>query len=154
MLLLEFSAVVALNVSLHPMLAFALYFCFLHSLRHMLSGMTRLGASATSDKREILQILVCLTFVVALILTFIFKQLSGWYSIQEASSRVLFIGLAALTFPHFVLEIIHEHLVEGAPEFQAKDLGEGRSGGLVNGSNELGTMGTQYVSSESGGVQG
>jgi beta-carotene 15,15'-dioxygenase len=102
---MEFLATVVLFSMLPPLLAFAWYFCFLHSLRHLLTLAERLAPS---------QGWVALGWVGVhgLPLTIITLIASGvgyaWlrhFDLDEAESitRVIFWGLAALTFPHMLL---------------------------------------------------
>jgi beta-carotene 15,15'-dioxygenase len=107
---MEFLATVALFWTLPPLLAFAWYFCFLHSLRHLLTLAERLAPP---------QKWVALRWVAiqGMPLTLITLIASGigyaWLrhvdlNEAEAVTRVIFWGLAALTFPHMLLTWLWE----------------------------------------------
>ena len=84
-----------------PLLAFALYFCFIHSFNHMKRIIPTLFNFMNKAKAiwlmAIFSLLSWLGGALALYhLSFNFNQ-------NEALIKVIFIGLAALTFPHMVL---------------------------------------------------
>ena len=49
-----------------------------------------------------------LTFVTAVIFLFAIYFLNNFYKLDEAIYKVIFIGLASLTFPHILLEYLLE----------------------------------------------
>ena len=49
-----------------------------------------------------------LTVVVAVVFLLSFQHIRAEYALNEAVSKVVFVGLAALTFPHIVLEYLFE----------------------------------------------
>ncbi len=89
---------------LHPLVAFLLYFSFVHSVRHLAElGAARFPKSATRASRWL--ILESLPFTAATVLL----AALGWFafgrsvSFDEGLIRILFWGLSALTVPHMIL---------------------------------------------------
>ena len=86
---------------LPPLLAFAFYFCFVHSIRHLKSIYATLN-DGLSDKK-----IYWLTFLFSAItwviggLILVLNQ--GAIEIETQVFRIIFIGLAALTVPHMIL---------------------------------------------------
>lgn len=86
---------------LPPLLAFAFYFCFVHSIRHFKSIYASLS-DGISNKN-----IYWLTFLFSIItwsiggLLFVLNQ--GSIEIETSLLRIVFIGLASLTVPHMIL---------------------------------------------------
>ena len=103
--LAEVFLILVINFLYSPLVAFTLYFCFLHSIRHSISLMLEMKISSKIFFKKALP----LTFIT----TVIFIG-SGWattlnnYSLDSAILKVIFIGLASLTFPHILLEYLIE----------------------------------------------
>ena len=57
-----------------------------------------------------------LTIVTAAVFVLTTAGLSVTYTFSEASGRVIFLGLASLTFPHILLEHAHKVCVQGATQ--------------------------------------
>ena len=98
-----------LNFSTVPLVAFTIYFCFLHSIRHSISLAHELnrknfkaGFKNFLNKILPLTILTGITFIICLFF------LQKYYSFNDAILKVIFIGLASLTFPHILLEYLIE----------------------------------------------
>jgi len=107
--LLDSFTVIILNINFEPLLAFTVYFCFLHSIRHSLSliqdmNNTNLikGLISFLKKALPLTIITAFGFLIAVFL------LNEYYLLNSAILRVVFIGLASLTFPHILLEYLLE----------------------------------------------
>lgn len=88
----------------HPLAAFLLYFCFVHSVRHIADlGAARFptegGRAARWLLRESLPFTVA-TILLTLVIWFIFAR-PGAY--DETMIRTIFWGLSALTVPHMIL---------------------------------------------------
>lgn len=101
----EFLATVTLFWTLPPLLAFAWYFCFLHSPLHLLTLAERL---APSQKWAALGWVTLHGLPLTIITLIAGAAAYMWLrhtSLNEAESitRVIFWGLAALTFPHMLL---------------------------------------------------
>ena len=106
---LDYFSIIILNYYLSPLLAFAIYFCFLHSFRHTISLITELnennfkvGAITFIKKAMPLTVLTAVFYVISLYF------LSNFYQLNDAILKVIFIGLASLTFPHILLEYLLE----------------------------------------------
>ena len=107
--LLDSLTILTLNINFEPLLAFTIYFCFLHSVRHSLSLIKSMnnknlkkGLMSFLKKAMPLTIFTALGFLVAVSL------LNEYYSLNSAILKVIFIGLASLTFPHILLEYLLE----------------------------------------------
>ena len=107
--LLDSLTIIILNINFEPLLAFTIYFCFLHSIRHSLSlieGMNnknfKKGLVNFLKKAIPLTIVTALGFLTAVIL------LNEYYLLNSAILKVIFIGLASLAFPHILLEYLLE----------------------------------------------
>ena len=105
----DFLSIVVLNYFVSPLIAFTIYFCFLHSFRHSISLIYQLdkdnfknGAYIFIKKALPLTLLTSIFFVISLYF------LSNYYQLSDAILKVIFIGLASLTFPHILLEYLLE----------------------------------------------
>jgi len=103
----DFLSIVVLNYFASPLIAFTIYFCFLHSFRHSISLINELdkdnfknGAYIFIKKALLLTLLTSIFFVISLYF------LSNYYQLTDAILKVIFIGLASLTFPHILLEYL------------------------------------------------
>ena len=109
LIFLDFFSIIVLNYFLTPLIAFTLYFCFLHSFRHSISLIVELneksfkiGAITFIKKAMPLTVLTAILYVISLYF------LSNFYQLNDAILKVIFIGLASLTFPHILLEYLLE----------------------------------------------
>ena len=108
LLLMDYLSILILNYFLNPIIAFTIYFCFLHSIRHSLSLIRELnknlkkGLPIFIKKAFPLTILTILGYVVSI------SILNNYNEFNETLYRVIFIGLASLTFPHILLEYLIE----------------------------------------------
>jgi len=109
LILFDFFSIIALNYFLTPLVAFTIYFCFLHSFRHSISLITELnqkslkiGAITFIKKAIPLTVLTAILYIISLYF------LSNFYQLNDAILKVIFIGLASLTFPHILLEYLVE----------------------------------------------
>ena len=84
-----------------PLLAFALYFCFIHSFNHVKRIIPTLFNFM--NKAKAIWLMVIFTLISWLGGAFALYYLSFNFNQNEALIKVIFIGLAALTFPHMVL---------------------------------------------------
>ena len=107
LLIMDFVSILLLNYFLSPILAFTIYFCFLHSVRHSFKLSNELnkknffkGFKAFTIKALPLTILTAVLFLMSLLF------LNNYYFLDSAISKVIFIGLASLTFPHILLEYL------------------------------------------------
>ena len=94
---------------LSPLTAFTLYFCFIHSFRHSVSLIDRLDRNNFKKGFEKFTLKALpLTIITAILFLFAVYFLKNYYVIDAAISKVIFIGLASLTFPHILLEYLLE----------------------------------------------
>ena len=107
-LIIDLFAIVILNYFLHPLFAFTLYFCFLHSVRHSITLMQDLDKDLSKSIKIFIRKSLPLTIVTASIFVVAFTFLMSEYDINSSINKVIFVGLAALTFPHIILEYLLE----------------------------------------------
>jgi len=105
----EIPSILAINYFFTPFFAFTIYFCFLHSVRHIVSLSSELnkenikkGLNMFFNKALPLSLITAILFIIALYFLLDLNQLN------EAIFKVIFIGLASLTFPHILLEYLIE----------------------------------------------
>ena len=107
-MVMDFFSLFILNFFLTPVLAFTLYFCFLHSIRHSIKLIFELDKSIKSGLRKFISRAIPLTLVTGVIFLLAIFFLNNFYKLDEAIYKVIFIGLASLTFPHILLEYLLE----------------------------------------------
>ena len=105
---MDFLSLLILNFFLTPVLAFTLYFCFLHSIRHSISLIFELNKSFKLGLKKFINRAIPLTAATGVIFLFAIYFLNNLYELDEAIYKVIFIGLASLTFPHILLEYLLE----------------------------------------------
>ena len=108
LIIMDFTSIILLNYFLSPILAFTIYFCLLHSIRHSLSLIFELDRKFSSGLVKFVKKALPLTFMTALIYLLSIYNLSSFYELNNAIYKVIFIGLASLTFPHILLEYLIE----------------------------------------------
>lgn len=97
--LLEIASVSLLMLIVRPLFAFTIYFCFMHSARHILRAKFYFN---DYSKTTLVFTLILPTLIVLIFCFFIFQTLPT-ESIDENLIKVTFAALAALTFPHAFL---------------------------------------------------
>ena len=109
LLLMDFISILLINYFLNPILAFTIYFCFLHSVRHSFKLSNELNKkSFIKGFKEFLIKAMPLTILTAILFLISLFFLNNYYFLDNAISKVIFIGLASLTFPHILLEYLLE----------------------------------------------
>jgi len=108
LLLMDFLSIIILNYFLNPIIAFTIYFCFLHSIRHSISLIKDINHNIKKGLPIFLKKATPLTIITALAYLFCLFFLNNYYELNEAIYKVIFIGLASLTFPHILLEYLFE----------------------------------------------
>ncbi|MEM9554559.1 MAG: Brp/Blh family beta-carotene 15,15'-dioxygenase [Acidobacteriota bacterium] len=98
--LAEIALLVALGVVAPPLVAFAIYFCCWHSLRHSLETMAAEGLAPRRFVR-LAAPLTLATLALAAIAWTALRRVGT--AVDPALVQVVFIGLAALTVPHMIL---------------------------------------------------
>ena len=107
--LADWVTVLMLNVFLSPLAAFTIYFCFLHSVRHSFSLIYEIDENEFKNGlNEFIKKALPLTLVTTLLFVISVIILKNYYALDEALLKVIFIGLASLTFPHILLEYLVE----------------------------------------------
>ena len=106
---LDYFSILILNYYLSPLIAFTAYFCFLHSIRHSISLAIELDPNSIANGfglfiKKALPLTI-LTGVFAFIALYL---LNNSYDLDSAILKIIFIGLASLTFPHILLEYFLE----------------------------------------------
>ena len=108
-LFLDMISIIILNYIFSPIIAFTVYFCFLHSIRHIISLSNELdknnflnGTKVFIKKALPLTVITAILYLIAAIF------LSKYYGLNDVIIKVIFIGLASLTFPHILLEYLLE----------------------------------------------
>jgi len=105
----DFLSIVLLNLVFEPFVAFTIYFCFLHSIRHSLLWSSKLLGKTKNSLKEFLiksfplTLITALLFIISVYLLYLFKSSLYFHIIL-----VTFVGLASLTFPHILLEYLIE----------------------------------------------
>jgi Brp/Blh family beta-carotene 15,15'-monooxygenase len=106
---LDSLTIIMLNMNFSPLVSFTIYFCFLHSLRHSFSLIAEINNK--NFKKGLIGFFkkaMPLTLITATIFFAIVFFLNKHYLLDAAILKVIFIGLASLTFPHILLEYILE----------------------------------------------
>ena len=108
LLLMDFFSILILNYFLNPIVAFTIYFCFLHSIRHSLSLIFQLNKNIKKGFILFVKKALPLSAITASVYLFFLYFLNNYYELNESIYKVIFIGLASLTFPHILLEYLIE----------------------------------------------
>ena len=107
--LLDWITILILNITFSPLVAFTIYFCFLHSVRHSLSLIYELNKNNFKKGfKDFVKKALPLTMITGILYLFAVFLLVNTYSLDDAILKVIFIGLASLTFPHILLEYLLE----------------------------------------------
>ena len=109
LLIMDFVSVLLINYFLSPILAFSVYFCFLHSIRHSFKLSNELNKKDfIKGLKEFIMKAMPLTILTGFMFLISLFFLNNYYFLDNAISKVIFIGLASLTFPHILLEYLIE----------------------------------------------
>jgi len=108
-ILLDFFSILMLNYYLTPIISFTFYFCFLHSIRHSFSLIFQINSENFKNGFLVfIKKALPLTILTAAIYLIALFYLNSSYELTDAILKVIFIGLASLTFPHILLEYLLE----------------------------------------------
>ena len=108
-LFLDMLSILILNYVFNPLIAFTIYFCFLHSIRHIISISHELnGDNFYLGLKAFVKKALPLTIITAVLYLLAAVFLSNFYGLNDVIIKVIFIGLASLTFPHILLEYLLE----------------------------------------------
>ena len=106
---LDYFSILVLNHYLSPLVAFTIYFCFLHSIRHSVTLAIELDPnSVTNGFGLFIKKALPLTILTGVFSFIALYLLSSSYDLDSAILKIIFIGLASLTFPHILLEYFLE----------------------------------------------
>ena len=106
---LDYFSILILNYYLSPLVAFTMYFCFLHSVRHSMSLIYEIDNQDFSNGIKIfIKKAIPLTILTGIFCLIGLYFLSNTYSLDSSILKIIFIGLASLTFPHILLEYFLE----------------------------------------------
>jgi len=106
---LDYFSILILNYYLSPLLAFTVYFCFLHSIRHSISLAIDLDPNnIVNGFRMFVKKALPLTILTGVFSFIGLYLLTNSYNLDSAILKIIFIGLASLTFPHILLEYFLE----------------------------------------------
>ncbi len=100
----EILAIIAASAALPPLLYFILYFCVLHSQRHLIGAIEKLRITSATEFAVKAGPILILTWVFAL---------AAWRWMPEGqltaqAVQLVFIGLFAVSVPHILLVDLHE----------------------------------------------
>jgi Brp/Blh family beta-carotene 15,15'-monooxygenase len=105
----DYFSILILNYYFTPLLAFTMYFCFLHSIRHSITLIFELNEHNLKNGLKIfIKKASPLTFLTTILCIISIYLLSDSYDLDNSILKVIFIGLASLTFPHILLEYFLE----------------------------------------------
>ena len=106
---LDSISIVLLNYTFSPLIAFTIYFCFLHSVRHSFSLIFEINIkNFKKGSIKFLKLALPLTIITCVVFLLSVYFLNHFYLLDSAILKVVFIGLASLTFPHILLEYLLE----------------------------------------------
>ena len=108
LLLMDYLSILILNYFLNPIIAFTVYFCFLHSIRHSISLIYEINKNLRKGLAIFIKKALPLTILTIIGYIFSILILNNYNELDETIYRVIFIGLASLTFPHILLEYLVE----------------------------------------------
>jgi len=107
--LADWVSIFTLNIFFSPLVAFTIYFCFLHSVRHSFGLIYEINnKNFKNGFKNFLKKALPLTLVTAILFVVSVYILTNYYVLDYAILKVIFIGLASLTFPHILLEYLIE----------------------------------------------
>jgi Brp/Blh family beta-carotene 15,15'-monooxygenase len=107
--LADWVTIFTLNIFFSPLVAFTIYFCFLHSVRHSFGLIYEINKkNFKNGLKKFLKRALPLTLITAILFIFGVYILTNYYVLDDAIMKVIFIGLASLTFPHILLEYLIE----------------------------------------------
>ena len=106
---LDYFSILIINFYFSPLVAFTVYFCFLHSIRHIISLISELDNHDLVNGLKIFtKKALPLTILTATFCFYGLYLLNNTYNFDSSILKVIFIGLASLTFPHILLEYLIE----------------------------------------------
>ena len=105
----DYFSILVLNYYLTPLVAFTVYFCFLHSIRHSITLIYEIDKNDFKNGLKVfVQKALPLTVLTAIFCLIGLYLLNNNYDFDSSILKIIFIGLASLTFPHILLEYFLE----------------------------------------------
>ena len=105
----DYFSILIINYYFSPLVAFTIYFCFLHSVRHSISLISELDENSIANGLKIfIKKALPLTILTATFCFLGLYLLNNTYNFDSSILKIIFIGLASLTFPHILLEYLIE----------------------------------------------
>ena len=105
----DYFSILILNYYLTPLVAFTVYFCFLHSIRHSITLIYEIDKNDFKNGLKVfVQKALPLTVLAAIFCLIGLYLLNNNYDFNSSILKIIFIGLASLTFPHILLEYFLE----------------------------------------------
>ena len=105
----DYFSIIIINMHFSPLIAFTIYFCFLHSIRHSISLITELDQESLKNGLLVfIKKATPLTILTGIFCLIGLYFLNNNYNLDSAILKLIFIGLASLTFPHILLEYLIE----------------------------------------------
>ena len=105
----DYFSILIINYYFSPLVAFTVYFCFLHSIRHSISLMYELDKNNLRNGLKVfIKKALPLTILTAIFCLIGLYILNNTYNFDSSILKIIFIGLASLTFPHILLEYLIE----------------------------------------------
>ena len=102
-------SIIIINWAFSPLVAFTIYFCFLHSIRHSFSLIYEINKNNFKKGSGLfIKKVLPLTGLTGLLFLISLYVLNNYFLLNSAILKVIFIGLASLTFPHILLEYLLE----------------------------------------------
>ena len=109
-IIFDYFSILVLNYFLSPLVAFTIYFCFLHSIRHSISLIYEINETNFKDGLKIfIKKALPLTILTTIFCLIGLSWLDNTYHLDSSVLKIIFIGLASLTFPHILLEYFLEN---------------------------------------------
>ena len=106
---LDYFSILILNYYLDPLVAFTFYFCFLHSIRHSITLINEIdNQNFTNGVKVFTKKALPLTILTAIFCLIGLYLLNNSNDLNSSILKLIFIGLASLTFPHILLEYFLE----------------------------------------------
>lgn len=105
----DYFSIIILNYYLSPLIAFTIYFCFLHSIRHSITLIYEIDKNDLNNGLKVfVKKSLPLTALTAIFCLIGLYLLNNSYNLNSSIFKIIFIGLASLTFPHILLEYFLE----------------------------------------------
>ena len=106
---LDYFSILILNYYFSPLLAFTMYFCFLHSIRHIITLILELEKNDLNlGFKMFVKKALPLTILTISLCLIVLYFINNTYTFDSSVLKIIFIGLASLTFPHILLEYLLE----------------------------------------------